>query len=684
MPPAASGFGSRAPTTTRAIPAAMIRVGARRRRALVRAGLERHEHRRAPRAAAGHSRARPFGVAAALLGHALADDLAVGDDDGADGRLRIGAPGRVAASARRTRQALASMPACSRVPGLRSGSASAGRSRRSIRNDRLDSVREQLRSTMSRRFRPQEIVRIAGAGPGRLPRRRGRRLRARRRRRRGHGLELTLRLGGTADGDPLMTTARARARVDRARRGRARRRVPLGTIPVADEPRDRLELRLFTEVTDGIDAAAIAETIERELATLLGGATVTIEAERHWPEPFNYELAVSILPHDDPIERARDPRRGRRARLARLPRRRLALRPLVELVTRPRRDADRARSTAAEVAFIPGRARRGGRRRPSARPGRGRRRRAADDELDLGRGGGRRRSLTCRAGAASSAGTPAASDARTAATPRRAAPARARGVDHRLVLFGVQRADRVDDGPPGLVPPRRPGAARAAAPGSGCRRASGGRAAGARTPRPEHGASTSARSKSLSSSSRTSALTTRTFVTPRRWMFSSSSRARPEMQLDGGHLGPSSIVAFAAGRRAGVEDPLAVARADRERGELRAAALPDAALVDRRRCCRARAGRRRGCRSARRPARPSARRARPARSGRASGRGPRRRRSRATQVCRSSRDTTRLSGPGGKRGDERREALGEPARDRVREAGGVLEAARRGRARPRR
>ena len=69
-----------------------------------------------------------------------------------------------------------------------------------------------------------------------------------------------------------------------------------------DAPGDSLELRLFTEITDGIEAARVAEQVEEELSDLLGGATVTIEAERHWSEPYNYELAVSVAPHDDPVE----------------------------------------------------------------------------------------------------------------------------------------------------------------------------------------------------------------------------------------------------------------------------------------------------------------------------------------------------------------------------------------------
>jgi hypothetical protein len=82
-------------------------------------------------------------------------------------------------------------------------------------------------------------------------------------------------------------------------------RVILDEHTPPDERRDCIELRLFTEITDGIDAARVAETIERELVELLGGAAVTIEAERHWSEPYNYELGVTIHPLDDPVEALR-------------------------------------------------------------------------------------------------------------------------------------------------------------------------------------------------------------------------------------------------------------------------------------------------------------------------------------------------------------------------------------------
>ena len=65
------------------------RLGARRRRAPVRARLHRHVERRAARPLAGRGERDDLAVPAAGLGHALADDLAVRDDDRADRRLRV-------------------------------------------------------------------------------------------------------------------------------------------------------------------------------------------------------------------------------------------------------------------------------------------------------------------------------------------------------------------------------------------------------------------------------------------------------------------------------------------------------------------------------------------------------------------------------------------------------------------
>ena len=73
------------------------RLRARRRRAPVRARLHRHVERRAARPLARRGERDDLAVPAARLGDALADDLAVRDDDRADRRLRV----RAAAARRR-------------------------------------------------------------------------------------------------------------------------------------------------------------------------------------------------------------------------------------------------------------------------------------------------------------------------------------------------------------------------------------------------------------------------------------------------------------------------------------------------------------------------------------------------------------------------------------------------------
>jgi hypothetical protein len=78
--------------------------------------------------------------------------------------------------------------------------------------------------------------------------------------------------------------------------------VPLTQLATPEELRDRIELRLFTKITNGITAARVADEIEAELLGLMRGAAIAIVAERHWSEPYNYELAVRIEPLDDPVE----------------------------------------------------------------------------------------------------------------------------------------------------------------------------------------------------------------------------------------------------------------------------------------------------------------------------------------------------------------------------------------------
>jgi hypothetical protein len=149
---------------------------------------------------------------------------------------------------------------------------------------------------MKPRFRPGEIVRIAGpagaegvveelAGPNDA----------------GTSWLLNVRLGDGEDGREPLVLDEGEVEPTGLVENEVGERVPLGA-GAGQEAGDRLELRLFTEITDGIEAARVAEHIEEELGDLLGGATVTIEAERHWSEPYNYEFAVSVAPHGDPVE----------------------------------------------------------------------------------------------------------------------------------------------------------------------------------------------------------------------------------------------------------------------------------------------------------------------------------------------------------------------------------------------
>ena len=68
---------------------------------------------------------------------------------------------------------------------------------------------------------------------------------------------------------------------------------------------DTLQLRLVTELTDGVEAARVAEQIDATLRELVGPTILEIEAERHWAEPYNYELDVIVRPLGDAIDALR-------------------------------------------------------------------------------------------------------------------------------------------------------------------------------------------------------------------------------------------------------------------------------------------------------------------------------------------------------------------------------------------
>jgi hypothetical protein len=72
-------------------------------------------------------------------------------------------------------------------------------------------------------------------------------------------------------------------------------------VDPAPERIDTLELHLVTELTDGVEAASVAERIEDEVRAVVGPAILSLEAERHWSKPYRYELEVTVRPLEDAI-----------------------------------------------------------------------------------------------------------------------------------------------------------------------------------------------------------------------------------------------------------------------------------------------------------------------------------------------------------------------------------------------
>jgi hypothetical protein len=56
-----------------------------------------------------------------------------------------------------------------------------------------------------------------------------------------------------------------------------------------------------TDLTDGVEAAQVAERIDAALRRLVGPAILSIEAERHWAEPYRYELEAAVRPLGDAV-----------------------------------------------------------------------------------------------------------------------------------------------------------------------------------------------------------------------------------------------------------------------------------------------------------------------------------------------------------------------------------------------
>lgn len=152
---------------------------------------------------------------------------------------------------------------------------------------------------MNPQFRRGEIVRISGEGDEAVvedvfgPNESG------------NGWSVTLRLAGAGERDALVVCPEDDLEPTGLAEDEVGERVPLGAVPASESARDCIALRLFTEIADGIDAARIAGEIEELLVDLLGQSDVSIEAERHWAEPHNFELAVTVVPEAAPAEAVR-------------------------------------------------------------------------------------------------------------------------------------------------------------------------------------------------------------------------------------------------------------------------------------------------------------------------------------------------------------------------------------------
>jgi hypothetical protein len=79
-------------------------------------------------------------------------------------------------------------------------------------------------------------------------------------------------------------------------------RIPVSAVPPAAERRSVLQFRIVTPLTDSAIAAQVAENIELALRDLVGHCRISIEAERHWADPYHYELDVAVEPYGDPVE----------------------------------------------------------------------------------------------------------------------------------------------------------------------------------------------------------------------------------------------------------------------------------------------------------------------------------------------------------------------------------------------
>ncbi len=117
----------------------------------------------------------------------------------------------------------------------------------------------------------------------------------------GTGWTVLVALETTPYGDPLSLFAEEDLEPTGLLEDDDGNRLSIAALPEPEERSTQIELHIATDIVDGIEAARVAETIERDLVELLGGGTVGIEATRHWSEPYLYELDVIAVPQADAV-----------------------------------------------------------------------------------------------------------------------------------------------------------------------------------------------------------------------------------------------------------------------------------------------------------------------------------------------------------------------------------------------
>jgi hypothetical protein len=78
-------------------------------------------------------------------------------------------------------------------------------------------------------------------------------------------------------------------------------RFGVDALPEPPERRTTIQLRIATSLTDGGLASQAADQVEEAVRELVGPARIVVEAERHWSEPFPYQLDLYVQPVGDAV-----------------------------------------------------------------------------------------------------------------------------------------------------------------------------------------------------------------------------------------------------------------------------------------------------------------------------------------------------------------------------------------------